>query len=151
MNPITTLAAAVGARAELLSVALRTVTATIVPLAPGVQVEISTSWTTRHDRDDQGEVVEYAVDFAVGGLRPCAPSVRGQFVLQYRIPGLRGVSDEQLQAFGQVSVAFSAFPYLRELVQSLTVRAGLPALVLGTLRAPVDPPPEELGDLAKAD
>lgn len=124
--------------------ALRSVTATLAPLEPGVQVEVSTSWTTSHRRLDAEESIHYTLDFSVTGNQPCAPSIHGQLVLSYRVSGLAALPEDQLQAFGEVSAVFSAFPYVRELVQSLTVRAGLPALVLGTLRAPIDPPSDLL-------
>lgn len=50
------------------------------------------------------------------------------------------VDDGDPEAFGNLSGTFSAFPYARELVQSLTRRASLPPLVLGALRAPIDLP-----------
>jgi hypothetical protein len=42
-----------------------------------------------------------------------------------------------LHAFGELSVRHTAYPYLRELIHTLTMRGGLPPLVLGSFLAPV--------------
>jgi preprotein translocase subunit SecB len=44
--------------------------------------------------------------------------------------------DQALDAFGQLSAMHTAYPYLREVLHTLTMRAGLPPLVLGTFLAP---------------
>src|SRR3546814_16806888 len=66
--------------------------------------------------------------------------IRGELALIYALSATSDFSDDQLHGFGEVSVAFSAFPYVRELVHTLTTRASLPPLILGTLRSPLDPP-----------
>lgn len=137
MNDNRLLAAEVGAKADLLDVALRTVNAELA-LPSGVeQVEMDVSWETSFERLPDSRV-EYrhrvAVSDATGTF-----FIRGEFVLSYAL-ATSDFSDDHLVGFGEVSVAFSAFPYVRELVQSLTTRASLPPLVLGTLRSPIDPP-----------
>lgn len=61
-----------------------------------------------------------------------------EFDLVYEV--LTGVrpTEEEVDAFGSVSATFTGFPYIRELVQSLTVRSELPPLVLGVMRSPLD-------------
>ena len=39
-----------------------------------------------------------------------------------------------MEAFGKISAFFMVFPYIRETLQSLTVNAGLPAILLKPLK-----------------
>lgn len=55
----------------------------------------------------------------------------------YTLPEGVQIENEAVEAFGSVSVTFMLFPYLRELLQSLTTRAGLPALLLNVMRSPL--------------
>lgn len=139
MSDVRVLAAEVGAKADLLSVALRSVEASLVPPQGRDNIDIALSWEVTFDRLANGRV-GYRYDIAVGSPHTADFYVRAAFSLTYQLDPSVGFSDEQLAAFGEVSVTFSAFPYARELVQSLTNRAALPSLVLGTLRAPIDPP-----------
>ncbi|MBK5221864.1 MAG: protein-export chaperone SecB [Acidimicrobiia bacterium] len=52
----------------------------------------------------------------------------------YALPEDVQLSDEAYGAFAATSATFSVHPYLREFIQSLTTRAGLPPLSLATLR-----------------
>lgn len=45
--------------------------------------------------------------------------------------------DDVYLAFGELSVMHTVYPYLRELVHTLTVRAGLPPLVMPSFLSPV--------------
>lgn len=56
----------------------------------------------------------------------------------YQLPGDRELNDDDLTAFGEISVLFTAYPYLREILHSLTGRMGLPPLILDVMRSPVD-------------
>ncbi|HEY9557463.1 MAG TPA: hypothetical protein VIR58_12055 [Acidimicrobiales bacterium] len=132
------LAAEVGAKADLLDVALRSVNAELALPAGVEQVEMDVSWETSFERR-ANSLVEYrhrvAVRDATGTF-----FIRGELALIYALSATSDFSDDQLHGFGEVSVAFSAFPYVRELVHTLTTRASLPPLILGTLRSPLDPP-----------
>lgn len=48
------------------------------------------------------------------------------------------VTDDDLEAFTKVSATFSLHPYIREALQNLTVRAGLPPFTLRILKSPLD-------------
>lgn len=56
----------------------------------------------------------------------------------YEIAEDEAFSEEELVSFGRVSVLFTAYPYLRELLHNLTMRMGLPPLILDPMRAPLD-------------
>lgn len=139
-NDVRHLAAQVGAKANLRDVALRTLHSDLALGEADDKLSIDVSWETAFERLGEDEV-EYRYRLAVEGRPAVAFSITAEFALTYTIGA--AFSDEQLSAFGEVSVAFSAMPYARELVQSLTTRASLPPLVLATLRAPIDPPAEE--------
>jgi preprotein translocase subunit SecB len=134
-----TLAAQVGAKADLLGVALRSTSAELLPPQDVEQLEMTVSWETSFERLPESQV-EYRYRVAVTDAQTESFYVRAEYALTYALDATAKLSDEHLDAFGDVSVAFSAFPYAREIVQSLTSRASLPPLVLGTLRAPIDPP-----------
>ena len=136
-----TLAAQVGAKADLLAVALRSSSAELTPPQDVDQLDMTVSWETSFERLPESQV-EYRYRIAVTDAQAESFYVRAEFALTYALDPAAELSDDHLDAFGEVSVTFSAFPYARELVQSLTARASLPPLVLGTLRAPIDPPRE---------
>jgi preprotein translocase subunit SecB len=142
-----TLAAEVGAKAELLGVALRSTNAELAPPDDVEHLEMTVSWETSFERLADSHVA-YRYRIAVTDAQTETFYVRAEFALAYALGATSAFSDEQLDAFGDVSVAFSAFPYARELVQSLTSRASLPPLVLGTLRAPIDPPRDSASEPA---
>ncbi len=49
------------------------------------------------------------------------------------------LDEDTIDAFGRTTVVFAAYPYVRELVQSLTSRAGIPPLLLDLYRLPLSP------------
>lgn len=135
-----TRAAKVGSRVELVSVSLRNVDARLPSLGqPDGPVELEVSWETAHTSSEIDQLT-FVHRLEVTSAEPDGLSVEAAFELVYLVDEGSDLDDDDLQAFAEVSVAFSAHPYARELVQSLTVRASLPPLVLGTLRSPVDPP-----------
>lgn len=137
MNPEVLRSAAIGVAASIRDVRLRSVTArlpasddlTPITIDLGVRVDRATV---------SAETVSYSIEFRVSGNDGEALHIFGTFDVIYNIPGEAQGTQDDLDAFGNVSVMFSVHPYIRELVQSLTVRAGLPPLVLDTLRAPLD-------------
>lgn len=137
-----TRAAKVGARADLALVSLRSVEAHLADTQDsGEPIQLEVSWETAHTRADPGEV-RYLHQMSVSASAAQDFHIDCSYELIYLLTEDAEIDDEDLDAFGEVSVSFSAFPYVRELVQSLTTRASLPPLVLGTLRSPVDPPVE---------
>lgn len=64
----------------------------------------------------------------------------GQLALSvlYQLQSDSDLDDDDLTAFGEVSVLFTAYPYLREILHTLTGRMGLPPLILDVMRSPLD-------------
>lgn len=138
------LAARVGGRADLLDLRIRRIHAELhrpaaeAPFSFNLEVSPSISRA-----DDKLAVYSVAYDFS-------SKDSQEQLVLDgtielsllYQLAPDADVSDQELAAFGQVSVLFTAYPYLREILHSLTGRMGLPPLILDVMRSPLD---EEIG------
>ena len=60
--------------------------------------------------------------------------IRAVFRLTYRADSLEGLHNENYSAFGETNGVYSAWPYWREYVQSVTGRMGLPGLVIPVFR-----------------
>lgn len=130
----------VGRVASLRSISLRTLDARLPELdGSDGPIDLDVSWETTL-RPSQPTLITYVFHLSVGTASGRDLHVDCEFELEYSLPEEADVDDEDLEAFGDISATFSAFPYARELVQSLTARASLPPLVLGPLRAPIDPP-----------
>jgi preprotein translocase subunit SecB len=130
----------VGALADLRSISLRTLDARLPELhGSDGAIDLDVSWETTL-QPSQSTLLTYMFHLSVGTATGRDLHVDCEFELEYSLPEDADVEDEDLEAFGDISATFSAFPYARELVQSLASRASLPPLVLGTLRAPIDPP-----------
>lgn len=56
----------------------------------------------------------------------------------FDISDVEGLHEAAYEEFARVNATLCLYPYIREAVQSLTSRAGLPPFVLGTFRVPVE-------------
>lgn len=63
--------------------------------------------------------------------------VSATFRLQYRLTSAEGLDKRHYDAFGRLNGMFNAWPYWREFVQSMTVRMGLPTLIVPLLKVGV--------------
>lgn len=52
------------------------------------------------------------------------------FRILYDLPAGAEVSEDEVKAFAEVNGVYNAWPYLRELVQEMTARMGVPALTI---------------------
>ncbi len=62
--------------------------------------------------------------------------VKVQYELEYHLPSDFRVTRPELNAFAKVNGVYNAWPYFRELVQSMTLRMDLPPIVLPVFRVP---------------
>lgn len=127
----------VGARIELIDIELRSLAAELVVRDFEQPLEIGVSWDVAWEWPSDGRL-EYLVTYSVAEEQGRNPTIKTTFAATYEVRDAEDFQLDEFDAFGQVSVIFSTFPYLRELVQSLTVRAGLPPLTLHTLHSPMD-------------
>jgi len=115
------------------------------------------------DRDALTLVVHCAFDAAwapepVGELAsdPAdeAPlQLHARFRLKYAVNGLEGILDGDEEHFARTNGMLHAWPYWREVAQSMTVRMGVEPLVVGTFKIPWsgDPGREKKADRVAAD
>jgi preprotein translocase subunit SecB len=106
--------------------------------------DVNLSW----HRDEEQALVVYRVAMnlkAVGAGEDQAGDEQVVFtanianVILWDLPPELEASDEDLEAFGRVTAVFTVYPYIREEIQSVTARAGLPPLTLNVLRSPIEP------------
>lgn len=134
------LAARVGASADLLDLRIRRVEAELHRPAAEGPFSFTLDVTPAVSRADKLAVYSLEYRFSSKGSDD-------QLVLEgavelsvvYQLPADRELDDDELTAFGEVSVLFTAYPYLREILHSLTGRMGLPPLILDVMRSPLDP------------
>jgi hypothetical protein len=61
-------------------------------------------------------------------------AIEATFLLTYAASSMNGLGEEHLRSFGTFNGVFNAWPYWRELLQSITSRMGLPGLVVPVFR-----------------
>jgi len=67
---------------------------------------------------------------------PPSVYVHGTFALAYEMSDPQGISNEDISHFAFANSTLHAWPYWRELAQSMTTRMGIPPLVIGTYKIP---------------
>lgn len=80
-------------------------------------------------------------------------TVECRFELLYRVPRGTNPSAEELHSFAATNAIMNVWPYFREFVHSISVRMGLPPIVIPVFRlprAPVATAPTEPGATAAA-
>lgn len=132
-------AAKVGGAVTLLDVRLRKVDAELkMPAAEPpfhLSIEISPGLNLSND------VMAYDIDYRLRSTDEQGREVLTALIglsLFYETVSEAEFEDADLLAFGQVSVVFTAHPYVREIAQNLTTRMGLPPLVLDVMQSPLD-------------
>jgi hypothetical protein len=134
-------AARLGARAQLNAVVLRELHWDYPerPVPPGLPISIDS--TLGLQAGPGPDFLSYRVSGEFKGVVPDHPdyfTATVVFQLVYGIPSDESYSTEEIEAFGSVTVMMMAFPYLREALQDLGGRAGLPSLLLQPLRIRID-------------
>jgi hypothetical protein len=132
-------AARLGGVAHLTAVRLRRCTFEL--LDPSPEGPFSADVGLRLHWHGDGAMAVYFLDVEVDGT-----AVGGElflrsevsFVIAYELPGDQEFEDGDFEAFGNITAAFTGFPYVRELIHSLTARAGIAGLQLDVLRFPLE-------------
>jgi len=78
------------------------------------------------------------------------------FELTYTVEDATGISDHDVEHFAAFNARFNAWPYWRELAQTVTNRMRIPTLLVPVLRlpatrVPLEPPGEESSDAGEGD
>jgi hypothetical protein len=134
-----TRAARVAASVELLDLRIRRVEAELH--RPAAEGPFSFVLEVKPSVSRVDSLVVYNVEYGFSSSDDDGEVVldgRIEFSVLYQLPSDYRPSDEELAAFGRVSVLFTAYPYLREALHSLTGRMGLPPLILEVMRSPLD-------------
>jgi hypothetical protein len=127
----------------VLSWHLRPAGAQIVGLASALSLECETVYL------GEGSL-SYAVNATVVATFPSGEQLfelSCRHIVGFALPPELELGDEELAAYGQVTTIPLVLPYLRSLVSDLTARAGLPPLVLDTVRIPLPGRPTPLEPL----
>ena len=56
------------------------------------------------------------------------------FIAEYNKIRKRRFGNKELEAFGLISVVYNTWPYLREIIQNMIIRTGLPSLTLNPIK-----------------
>jgi hypothetical protein len=123
----------VASAAELEHIELVQVTARRVPTPNYAdQGELDVKVAGRHVLADAPRTLTIFLNVK---LATVPPTLDMQLVLELRYALTGTVTDAEAKAFGQYNAAFNAWPYLRELVHSLSMRMGLAPLVVPLLKS----------------
>lgn len=139
------LAGSVARFVELLGVTLAsaTVKSSIDPVALPSELSISNRYRATYERkirDDTDFVyVEVDFDFAASPVRGDDPTeslvdLNATFLLVYSLKPAAEFAEDALEHFAGMNGAYNAWPYWRELVQSVSGRVGLSGIVLPVFR-----------------
>lgn len=151
-------AARIGGRATLTNIRVWDVRARLSPDMPEQlpTVEVRTAVEAEAAVGQDGTTFQGQIRYAVTGHIPAPPSgddenaesapdetieiltIEILWILDYDLPEDHGFPESALQDFVEVSSTFAVHPYMREAVQTLTLRMGLPPLILDLLRSPLD-------------
>lgn len=102
--------------------------------------EVDLAVGLRYSRSDDGRRVFYDVKFELEAPPTAkAPGavVRVVFRVQVTLPRGFDPSADEIEAYGESTIALTAYPYFREAYQSLTARLGRRPATLGVLTAPL--------------
>lgn len=139
-NPMR-LATAVSERVEIENVRLHECSAKRGSIRADRTPSISAAIALQHKLDPNKPRLCILVEFEIKASYEHDPAdseeftlVKAVFALNYRLSSTDGLSEKHYRAFAELNGVFNAWPYCREFVQSTTVRLGLPALILPSLK-----------------
>lgn len=121
------------------------------PISGEQTLDVRLGAEARYHQEDTALI--YTVAFDVSAYVSSEPdadevfSCRVGYLVDYEMDPVEELSDEAFETFGRVSVVFSTYPYLREVVQSVTGRAGLTPLILDVIRSPLTLIPSHTDDV----
>jgi preprotein translocase subunit SecB len=132
-------AARVGARVELVDLRVRKLAAELHQ--PTSEGPLSFDLDVKPAVSRVDELVVYSLEYEFSSQDNDQKTVVDgtiEISVLYQLEEGAELTEGELAAFGNVSVLFTAHPYLRELLHSLTLRMGLPPLILDVMRSPLD-------------
>jgi hypothetical protein len=141
------LAGLVARHVQLHSINLQdaSLSARIDPLNVPEHLKLSQSYRARYERPDTrpGKIYVF-VDFQFDAAPPeqgeggtQSVHLEATYIVIYDLGNAADESEEALEQFAELNGAYNAWPYWRELVQTVTGRVGLAAIVVPVFRPPV--------------
>jgi hypothetical protein len=137
----------VARQAQLESVTLSraTVESRVDPLAPLPALRVEQGYRAGYTRPDEHPSHVYvAVEFQLSAAgaagsepEPDVVTLHAEYLLVYAVQGDEDLPDDALEHFADLNGSYNAWPYWRELVQTVTGRVGLSAIVIPVYRPPV--------------
>jgi hypothetical protein len=103
------------------------------------QIQVEPEYGVAHGR--KAELVRYKVNSKLTGRISAGELFRLEATHEvfFTLDENATVTDDELAAYGAVTVFFMAFPYIRQLLHEMTGNAGLPAVLLKPFLIPIDP------------
>lgn len=153
--PVSTVAEIVDVR--LLKVAAETNQARTSPLTLPFAIDVNITQSTAllapgESPELAGFVVQHDYVIGIDSDDQAAARIECSFAAAFAHPVASELSGEQIEAFGVTTGTMAIYPYVRELVQSLSSRFGFPVLmpILRSLPAPSSIPPPATAPPKKA-
>ena len=94
-------------------------------------------WTTEAIREAMDELGLTRADLAEGGPDHRVAEIRAGFLVVYRTNPPATFPPDALHHFAKLNGTYNAWPYWRELVQSMTMRAGMSGITVPVFRPKV--------------
>ena len=132
----------IGARAELSLVQTVAVSAHIERLQqPAYLGELRPDVNVEPSYGRAGNTLLYQGKYSIRLLddEEVVAVVNCELIAQYTLPEDFEAEDDEYEAFGNVTVALTLHPYVRETVQSMAARLGLTPTTLGVIRLALGP------------
>ena len=114
------------------------------PLGQAQELDAEIQYTTGYERRETAVIVTVRFrlvarpqEAAPAEEQPTVATLDADFVLVYRLPSDADPEADALEHFAQLNGTYNAWPYWRELVHTVSGRAGLAALVVPVFRPPI--------------
>jgi hypothetical protein len=100
------------------------------------QAAIFCKATGKFDRERSAAIVRahFSLNILSEETQQPMAEVKAEFRAAYALKSCEGLSQDDVQAFGQTNGVFNLWPYWRELVQSAFARMGLPHFIMPVYR-----------------
>ena len=103
------------------------------------QLEISVQTQSRADEETSRIAVDVRAQLCAqydmdDPAHPAPIEISARFRVTYIASSLGGLTDEHIEAFGELNGVYNVWPYWREYVQAVIARMGLPPLTLPVFR-----------------
>ena len=121
------------AHSHLGAITLSSAAFRLYPVVNQDEVTIAPEFNVENDFDNNGALFQVSCKVVAGEPENPLFTMESTHLAFYAY-SIHGLPEAVMKHIGETTVMLSVYPYIRELVQSLTSRAGLPPLTLDLLR-----------------